>query len=192
MPLGRELLNRLLNTMVRAVLAIPVQDMTSGVRLCHHKAYESLQPHAQRFDLLIELLTHIHCEGCRVRETPFYYRRRQGGHSTAALLPFGLAFGRPLARICSVRNSLASADYDERAFSARIPIQRYWHRRRYAMVLGMLGHAERVLDIGWRSSKILETLPNAGSMNPTFRTPCVNDYRKRATHDARKIPTPWL
>jgi dolichol-phosphate mannosyltransferase len=165
MPWGRELLSRLLNTTGRAVLAIPVQDMTSGFRLYHRKTLESLQPHAQRFDVLIEILTRTYCEGWRVMEVPFHYRRRQGGRSHVALLPFGLAFGRTLVRMWAMRNSLASADYDDRAFSSRIPLQRYWQRRRYAIVLGMLGHDEPVLDVGCGSSKILEALPHAVGMD---------------------------
>ena len=164
MPWGRKLLSRLLNAIGVLSCAIPVQDMTSGFRLYHRKALESLRPQAQRFDVLIELLTQIYCEGWRVREVPFHYWRRQDGRSHVALLPFGLAFGRTLGRMWAMRNSLASADYDERAFSSRIPIQRYWQRRRYAIVLGMLGHAEHVLDIGCGSSKILEALPHAVGM----------------------------
>jgi dolichol-phosphate mannosyltransferase len=57
MPWGRQVLSRLLNATGRAVLGIPVQDMTSGFRLYHRKVLEALRPQAQRFDVLIELLT---------------------------------------------------------------------------------------------------------------------------------------
>jgi SAM-dependent methyltransferase len=77
------------------------------------------------------------------------------------LLRFSFAYARTLTRLWTMRNSVESADYDDRAFSSRIPIQCYWQRRRYAIVLGMLEGAERVLDVGCAASKILEALPQA-------------------------------
>jgi dolichol-phosphate mannosyltransferase len=190
MPWGREVLSRLLNATSRAVLGIPVQDMTSGFRLYHRKVLEVLRPQAQRFDVLIELLTQIYCEGWRVSEVPLHYWRRQGGRSHVALLPFGLAFGRTLGRLWATRNSLASADYDERAFSSRIPIQRYWQRRRYAIVLGMLGHAERVLDLGCGSSKILAALPHAVGVDLELKVLRFRSKTNRllANGDIRALP----
>jgi dolichol-phosphate mannosyltransferase len=161
MPWARTFLSRWLNRVGWGVLSIPVRDMTSGFRLYHRKVLGAFRPRAQRFDVLVELLTQLYCEGWRVLEVPFHYRRRQGGRSHVALLPFGLAYGRTLLRMWAMRNSLASADYDDRAFRSRIPVQRYWQRRRYAIVLDMLGHADRVLDVGCGSSKILEALPHA-------------------------------
>ena len=33
-------------------------------------------------------------------------------------------------RMWQLRNSLFSADYDERAYNSKIPLQRYWQRKR--------------------------------------------------------------
>jgi SAM-dependent methyltransferase len=65
-----------------------------------------------------------------------------------------------------LRNSVASADYDHRAFDSPIPLQRYWQRARHRIVLGFLNPACRqgrapVLDIGCGSSRILQDLPHA-------------------------------
>jgi dolichol-phosphate mannosyltransferase len=161
MPWSRTVLSRLLNVVSRNVLSIPVRDMTSGFRLYRRKALIPLELQVQHFDVLIELLTRVYAQGWQVVEVPFHYRRRQSGRSHVALLRFSVAYARTLTRLWTRRNSVESADYDDRAFSSRIPLQRYWQRRRYAIVLGMLGGAEHVLDVGCGSSKILEALPQA-------------------------------
>ena len=169
MPFFRRLLSRILNRVSRAVLSLPFRDLSSGFRLYHRKALEGLAPRARRFDVLIEILTRVRAEGWRVKEVPFHYRQRQGGRSHAGIVSFGLAYVRTLARMWKVRNSLESADYDDRAFNSRIPIQRFWQRRRYAIVLGMLGHAGAVLDVACGSSKILEALPHAVGLDLSFK-----------------------
>ena len=89
-----------------------------------------------------------------------------------------------------MRNSLASADYDDRAFSSRITIQRYWQRRRYTIVLGMLGHADRVLDVGCGSSKIIEALPHAVGMDLELKVLRFRSKTNRllANGDIRALP----
>jgi ubiquinone/menaquinone biosynthesis C-methylase UbiE len=92
----------------------------------------------------------------------------------------------------ALRNSLESADYDDRAFDSRIPVQRFWQRRRYAMVLGMLGHAGAVLDIGCGSSKILEALPHAVGLDLNFKPLRFRRQTNRllVNGDARALPFP--
>lgn len=169
MPVFRRILSRILNTVSRSVLSLPVRDLSSGFRLYHRSVLQDLAPRARRFDVLIEILARIRAEGWRVKEVPFHYRQRQGGRSHAGIVSFGLAYARTLARMWALRNSLESADYDDRAFNSRIPIQRFWQRRRYAIVLGMLGHADAVLDVGCGSSKILEALPHAVGLDLNFK-----------------------
>lgn len=60
-----------------------------------------------------------------------------------------------------LRNSIESADYDDRAFNSRIPLQRYWQRKRFRIVLGYLESDRRTIDIGCGSSRIIQNLPNA-------------------------------
>jgi glycosyltransferase involved in cell wall biosynthesis len=169
MPRFRRLLSRILNGVSRSALSLPFRDLSSGFRLYHRKALEGLAPRARRFDVLIEILARIRAEGWRVTEVPFHYRQRQGGRSHAGLVSFGLAYAGTLARMWKLRNSLDSADYDDRAFNSRIPIQRFWQRRRYAIVLGMLGRADAVLDVACGSSKILEALPHAVGLDLSFK-----------------------
>jgi ubiquinone/menaquinone biosynthesis C-methylase UbiE len=65
-----------------------------------------------------------------------------------------------------LRNSVASADYDDRAFDSRIPLQRYWQRARHRVILDFLRASTpaaggRVLDVGCGSSRIIQDLPEA-------------------------------
>jgi len=169
MPPFRRWLSRILNRISRSMLSLPYRDLSSGFRLYRRHVVQALAPRARRFDVLIEILARIRAEGWRIKEVPFHYRRRQGGRSHAGIVSFGLSYARTLARMWVVRNSLQSADYDDRAFNSRIPIQRFWQRRRYAIVLGMLGHADAVLDVGCGSSKILEALPHAVGLDLNFK-----------------------
>ena len=61
----------------------------------------------------------------------------------------------------TLRNSIASADYDERAFYSLIPLQRYWQRRRHAIISRVARDAGRTLDVGCGSSIIMQSLNNA-------------------------------
>jgi dolichol-phosphate mannosyltransferase len=169
MPWARKILSRALNMVARTILSLSIGDITSGYRLYHRKVLVGMQLQATKFDALIELLTRVYAEGWRVKEVPFHYRRRLGGQSHVSFMSFGLAYAGTLSRMWALRNSLASADYDDRAFYSRIPIQRYWQRRRYSIVLGMLERNERVLDVGCGSSKILESLPHAVGLDMHFK-----------------------
>ena len=60
-----------------------------------------------------------------------------------------------------LRNSIKSADYDERAFNSRIPVQRYWQRRRYKIITDFCAGAGSVLDVGCGSSRICRDIPQA-------------------------------
>jgi dolichol-phosphate mannosyltransferase len=192
MPRFRRWLSRILNGVSRSVLSLPVRDLSSGFRLYQRKAVAGLAPRARRFDVLIEILARIRAEGWRIKEVPFHYRQRQGGRSHVGLVSFGLAYARTLVRMWALRNSLESADYDDRAFDSRIPVQRFWQRRRYAMVLGMLGHAGAVLDIGCGSSKILEALPHAVGLDLNFKPLRFRRQTNRllVNGDARALPFP--
>jgi SAM-dependent methyltransferase len=63
-----------------------------------------------------------------------------------------------------LRNSLESADYDERAYYSLIPFQRYWQRRRHSIAVSWARGAGRILDAGCGSSLIVQSLNNAVGM----------------------------
>jgi ubiquinone/menaquinone biosynthesis C-methylase UbiE len=81
------------------------------------------------------------------------------------LLRFGLDLLQASGRLWKLRNSILSADYDERAFYSLIPVQRYWQRRRHRLATSWARGAVRVLDIGCGSSVIIQSLNNAVGMD---------------------------
>jgi dolichol-phosphate mannosyltransferase len=156
----RILLSRLLNGVFARGLALPARDLSSGFRIYPRRAAQLLEPQGADFDILPELLVRAHSSGWRIAEIPFNYAPRRAGRSKARLVRLGVAYLRTFARLWRLRNSIASADYDERAFDSVIPLQRYWQRTRHALVTRAAGSGP-ILDVGCGSSRILRDLPGA-------------------------------
>ncbi|MGH7360703.1 MAG: hypothetical protein ACREJI_03720, partial [Candidatus Methylomirabilales bacterium] len=130
MGLSRGILSRVLNVTYRWILDLPVRDLSSGFRLYRRQVVAEVAPEATDFDVLQETLVKAVGSGFTVAEVPFRFRPRGAGRSNVRLLRFAAAYLRTLWRMWQLRNSIASADYDSRAFDSRIPVQRYWQRRR--------------------------------------------------------------
>jgi dolichol-phosphate mannosyltransferase len=158
MPWYRYMLSIILNNVYTKALDLPVEDISSGFRLYHASALQGLGLRSTDFDALEEILIKCYAQGCKILEIPFRYVPRDEGRSKVKLLQFGLSYLRTLLRMWRLRNSIASADYDARAFDSPIPLQRYWQRRRYAIITGLASCAKPSLDIGCGSSKILGAL----------------------------------
>jgi dolichol-phosphate mannosyltransferase len=156
----RRLLSHVLNRTYARVLALPLQDLSSGFRMYRREALDGLHPRARDFDFLEELLIRAHAEGWRVAEVPFHYMARGAGRSHARLVKFGWALARTLLRMWQLRNSVDAADYDWRAFDSPIWLQRYWQRARHRIICGWVD-AEPVVDVGCGSSRIIVALPKA-------------------------------
>ena len=161
MPLNRKRLSRVLNRFFALGLGLPVRDMSSGFRLYRSSVFAGLGLQGRNFDILEEVLVKAYSEGWRVVEIPFTYYPRDAGSSHARVVAFGLDLLRAFSRLWGLRNSLESADYDERAFYSRIPLQRYWQRQRHRIVTAMARGAGRTLDVGCGSSVILQSLNDA-------------------------------
>jgi dolichol-phosphate mannosyltransferase len=153
MPRPRRALSRILNAVLRRGLSLPYSDLSSGYRLYRRDAVAALPLQATGFDILQEILIRMAAEGYRVREVPFRYRAP--GTSRAWLARFALSNLKTFGAMWKLRNSIASADYDARAYDSVIPLQRYWQRRRYEVVTTMAAGAQRVLDVGCGSSRII-------------------------------------
>jgi len=141
MPWVRKALSIVLNWTFRRALSLGVRDLSSGYRLYHRKAVSNLNLEFDTYAILQEILVKAYCEGYRVIEIPFHYLPRRHGATHARLWRFGRDYLVALGRMWRLRNSIASADYDMRAFRSRIPLQR------------------RVLDAGCGSSQILNGAP---------------------------------
>lgn len=158
MPLVRALLSRVLNRFFAIGLGVPLRDLSSGFRLYRASALALADVRARDFDVLPEIVVRAYTSGWRVREIPFRYEPRAHGSSNARIVPFGLAYLRTFRALWAMRNSVRAADYEDRAFDSVIPLQRYWQRRRYRLVTGLVGE-RRTLDVGCGSSRILGGLP---------------------------------
>jgi dolichol-phosphate mannosyltransferase len=158
-------LSRLLNLWMRRLLSMPVRDLSSGFRLYRREALQGLKLEARNFEAIEEALVKAYAQGYSILEVPFTYFPRESGRSHVRLLRFGLDLIRSSASLWKLRNSINSADYDERAFYSLIPLQRYWQRRRHRIATSWARGAERVLDVGCGSSVIIQSLNNAVGMD---------------------------
>jgi len=158
---GRKLMSRFLNFAMRRVLSLPVRDVSSGFRLYSRQAIAGLVLESQNFEVLEEILVKAYAAGFSVHEVPFTYFPRDAGHSHARLIRFGIDLTKAAFKLWYLRNSVASADYDERAFYSSIPLQRYWQRRRHRIITFWARGAARILDSGCGSSMIIQSLNNA-------------------------------
>jgi len=158
MPLSRKVLSRALNRFFALGLGLPVRDLSSGFRLYRASTLRELRLTGRNFDVLEEILVKAYAAGFRVVETPFTYYPRDSGSSHARVFRFGMSLLRAFGQLWKLRNSIESADYDERAFYSRIPLQRWWQRRRHRVVTSLARATGRTLDVGCGSSVILPSL----------------------------------
>ena len=158
MPRYRYWLSVILNQVYTRILSLSAKDISSGFRLYRTAALRELDLHSNDFDAQEEILIEMYAQARRIVEVPFRYSPRNEGRSKVRLLHFGASYLKTLYRMWKLRNSIASADYDARAFDSIVPLQRYWQRRRYKIVLSMLDQSRPCLDIGCGSSRILEGL----------------------------------
>jgi len=161
MPWERRLLSGVLNRFFAIGLGLPVRDMSSGFRLHRRAALADLKLSGRNFEIIEEVLVKAYAAGWRVLELPFTYFPRHRGSSHARIVRFGIDLLKAFGRLWGLRNSIESADYDERAFYSRIPLQRYWQRERHRIITGMARGQGRVLDVGCGSSIILQSLNDA-------------------------------
>jgi dolichol-phosphate mannosyltransferase len=158
MPAYRHFLSVILNSVYTRLLALPVKDISSGFRLYRASILRGLNLRSNDFDALEEILILCYARGYRIAEIPFRYAPRDQGKSKVKLLHFGIAYLKTLLRMWKLRNSIASADYDGRAYDSVIPLQRYWQRERYRIITSMVDAGQSCLDIGCGSSRILGAL----------------------------------
>ncbi|HKV29404.1 MAG TPA: glycosyltransferase [Candidatus Dormibacteraeota bacterium] len=159
MPGTRRVMSRILNMTFGRGLSLPVRDLSSGYRLYRSAILRDLELKATDFDVLEEILIRALAAGYRVHEVPFRYRARVAGQSHARLLRFAVSYLRTFVAMWRLRNSIASSDYDGRAYDSIIPLQRYWQRGRYQAVTRLASGYRRVLDVGCGSSRIIGAIP---------------------------------
>lgn len=165
MPRFRLALSRVLNSVFRKALSLPFRDLSSGYRLYRRSVIQGLRLEYDTYAILQEILVKAYCEGYQIREIPFHYLPRRHGRTHARLLRFARDYLAVLYRLWHLRNSVESADYDNRAFHSRIFLQRYWQRKRYEIILDFIGDRLRVFDAGCGSTQILNGAPQIIGMD---------------------------
>jgi len=155
----------LLNLVLGRMLSIPVRDMSSGFRLYRREALRELKLNSENLEVQEEILVRAYARGFSIVEVPFVYFPRATGRSHTRLISFGLDILYSSLKLWKVRNSLESADYDERGFYSIIPIQRYWHRSRHQIAVNWARGSGRILDAGCGSSLIIQSLNHAVGMD---------------------------
>ena len=159
MPILRLFLSKMLNIVFSRGLDLQVRDMSSGFRLYKTHILKGLVAASKDYDILQEILVKALMEGYQIREIPFTYRSRNADPAYMRVFQFGIAYLKTFTRLWRLRNSIASADYDARAFDALMPPQRYWQRQRYKHITKLLSNKGKCLDVGCGSSRIMEALP---------------------------------
>jgi SAM-dependent methyltransferase len=155
----RSLLDHTVNAVFRRGLSLPVRDIVGGFRLYARRAIAPTELKATGVDILEEILIRCLAAGYRLEEIPYRVRAGLNGAGHASRGPLPLSHLRTFASMWRLRNSIASADYDARAYDSVVPLQRYWQRRRFELVTGFAQGFDRVLDVGCGSSRILRSNP---------------------------------
>ncbi|HVR85245.1 MAG TPA: glycosyltransferase [Planctomycetota bacterium] len=164
----RSVLSRILNTVFRRVLAIPIRDMSSGYRLYRRSALQEIRITRRNFDALEEILIKLVGMGHGVVEVPFTYKARGAGVSKARVFKFGVQLAKTLYSLWQLRNGCDWCDYDHRAYDSKHFLQRYWQRTRHDLIMDWHRPARRVLDVGCGSSRILESVPGMIGLDVSF------------------------
>ncbi|HEY2663730.1 MAG TPA: glycosyltransferase [Candidatus Binataceae bacterium] len=162
---SRRVTSQFLNFLLRHVLSMPLGDLSSGFRLYRRGAIENLNLESRNIEILEEILVKIYARGYRVIEVPFTYFPRGEGRSHSRMVRYGIDLATSAAKLWKIRNSLDSADYDERAFYSVIPIQRFWQRRRHRITTNWARGAGKTLDAGCGTSVIIQSLNNPVAMD---------------------------
>jgi len=171
MPRWRMALSRLLNAWFRRMLGLPFRDLSSSYRLYRRDLLKAIAPSMSTDAALQEILIKSFCEGYSIAEVPMHYIARTGhtGPGVRRLARLGVDYLATFGTMWRLRNSIDSCDYDTRAFFSRIPLQRWWQRRRCAIVSEFVGDALRVLDAGCGSTQLLNLLPHVVGMDYSLR-----------------------
>jgi len=158
----RMFYSQLGNLFLRWLLTLPFTDFTSSVRIYSKRIFPELKLSSDNYEILVESAVKTYCLGYTVREAPCTFRDAHFISAEKTSFALAKALLANAFRMWRLRNSLFSADYDERAYNSSIPLQRYWQRKRFKILTDFINteDAEQlVLDIGCGSSKVVQSIP---------------------------------
>jgi len=157
----RYILSKAFNIFFKYILSLPIKDNTSGFRLYKKEIFQEISISGKNFEILPYILIKAYSNGWRIKEIPFTYYSRRSGRTHFKLFNFALGYFLVFFKLWKERNSINYADYDERGYYSMIPLQRYWHRKRYKIIKDFIKKDSLIADLGCGSSKIIQDLPNA-------------------------------
>lgn len=158
-PIARHLLSKILNSVFSIALSLPIRDLSSGFRLYKREAINLGLYRPENFNILQEVIVRAFVDGYKIVEVPLHYQERASGSSHVSFVKFAVSYLPTLYRLWKLRNSTTTADYEYRSYHSRHPLQRYWIRKRLALIKTFLGEPKRVLDVGAGSNYLATTLP---------------------------------
>jgi glycosyltransferase involved in cell wall biosynthesis len=157
----RKILSIVLNKVFTVILELPYKDISSGFRLYNKKIFREINLTSQGYEILEEIIIKIHANAWSVLEIPFHYYPRKSGKSHVKFFKFGISYLKSLFKMWQIRNSLFSADYEDKAYHSNIPLQRYWQKKKYLDIINFLEtDPARILNIGYSVSKFSLNFPN--------------------------------
>ena len=157
MPEFRRIVSRLSNIVFSRGLDLQIKDMSSAFRLYKSHVVKRLELDSRDYEILQEILVKALMMGYQIMEIPFHYRSADSDVGRA--VHFGRSYVKAFVHLWKLRNSIASADYDARAYNALMPPQRYWQRQRFKHITQLLSGQQKCLDVGCGSSRIIGALP---------------------------------
>lgn len=157
-PWLRNALSWAMNRFFATVLSTPIRDLSTGFRLYRSDVFRRLEFTSKSLAFLLETLLKFSGNGISVKEIPFHYKLQNYRKAQAHGVRLGLECLASLRALWRMRNSVECADYDLRAFNSRIPLQRYWQRKRYRLLVRFAQTDARTLDVGCGSGRFIADL----------------------------------
>ena len=101
-------MSRILNQAFKAIVGMPVRDVSDSFRLYRGDLWRSLRPTFAHFDVLEEILVDIvynhKSSPALILEVPYHFEQRKHGKSKRNLIAFGFRFLSALYRLRKMRN----------------------------------------------------------------------------------------
>jgi len=161
MPLLRKILSVFLNKVFTKILELPYKDISSGFRLYNKKILNEIDLTSQGYEILEEIIIKTHANAWSIMEIPFHYYPRKSGKSHVKFFKFAISYLKTLFKMWQIRNSLFSADYEDKAYHSNVLLQRYWQRRKYLDIIDFIGtDTGRILNIGYGVSEFSRSFTN--------------------------------
>ncbi len=189
-PPFRRFLSSILNSIFLRLLRVPIRDSSSGFRLYLRQILKPPEYHSNNFSILQEILVQAISDGYSIKEIPFHYADREEGSSHASVLKFASSYLMTIHKLWILRHSPHAADYEANAYNSRHLLQRWWQRRRVAILDEFTAGCEAIVDVGCGSGKFITSHPEAIALDSQQRKLRFlrRTHRKRICAEFPRLP----